>query len=85
MNKPRHKKVVFKAYTQAQVMLLPPSLDELIAADHPVRIVNKVLDKIDIEPLFKKYTGGGAGSFHPRMLLRSWCLPTLITLTAAAK
>jgi transposase len=70
MNKPRHKKVVFKTYTQTQAMLLPPSLEELIAADHPVRIVNQVLDKIDIEPLLKKYTGGGAGSFHPRMLLK---------------
>jgi transposase len=70
MNKPRHKKVAFKAYSQHQAMLLPPSLDELIAADHPVRIVNAVLNKIDIEPLLKKYTGGGAGSFHPRMLLK---------------
>jgi transposase len=70
MNKPRHKKVVFKTYAQHQAMLLPPSLEELIAADHPVRIVNEVLDKIDIEPLLKKYTGGGAGSFHPRMLLK---------------
>lgn len=70
MNKRRHKQVVFKAYAQHQAMLLPPSLDELIAADHPVRIVNKVMDKIDIEPLLKKYSGGGAGSFHPRMLLK---------------
>lgn len=69
MAKHRHS-VVFKAYTQHQAMLLPPSLDELIAADHPVRIVNQVLDKIDIEPLLKKYTGGGSSSFHPRMLLK---------------
>ena len=70
MNKPKHKRVAFKAYMQQQAMLLPPSLNELIAADHPVRIVNQVLNKIDIEPLLKKYTGGGAGSFHPRMLLK---------------
>jgi transposase len=69
MSKPK-RSVVFKAYMQHQAMLLPPSLDELIAADHPVRIVNQVLEKIDIEPLLKKYTGGGAGSFHPRMLLK---------------
>jgi len=43
-------KVVFKAYDQQQSMLLPPTLDELIAANHPVRVVNKVLDKIDIQP-----------------------------------
>ena len=62
--------VAFKAYHQQQGMLLPPSLDELIGQDHPVRIVNQVLDKIDLEPLLRKYTGGGASSFHPRMLLK---------------
>src|SRR5882672_5221483 len=64
------RSVAFKVYMQHQAMLLPPSLDELIAADHPVRIVNQVLEKIDIEPLLKKYTGGGSSSFHPRMLLK---------------
>lgn len=62
--------VAFKAYHQQQAMLLPPSLEELIGSDHPVRIVNQVLDKIDIDPLLKKYKGGGASSFHPRMLLK---------------
>ena len=62
--------VAFKAYHQHQAMLIPPSLDELIAKDHPVRVVNQVLDKIDIEPLVKKYKGGGSSSFHPRMLLK---------------
>jgi transposase len=62
--------VAFKAYQQHQAMLLPPSLDELITQGHPVRIVNDVLDKIDIDPLLKKYKGGGSSSFHPRMLLK---------------
>jgi transposase len=43
MKKRNDLKVVFKAYDQHQTMLLPPSLDELIAQNHPVRIVNKVL------------------------------------------
>jgi len=62
--------VAFKRYQQNQAMLLPPSLEELIAPGHPVRIVNQVLDKIDIDPLVKKYKGGGSSSFHPRMLLK---------------
>ncbi len=62
--------VAFKAYQQHQGMLLPPSLDELITQGHPVRIVNQVLDQIDIDPLLKKYKGGGSSSFHPRMLLK---------------
>ena len=69
MSKPK-RSVVFKAYTQNHPMLLPPSLDELIAPGHPVRIVNQVLEKIDIAPLLKKYSGGGSSSFHPRMLLK---------------
>lgn len=63
-------RVAFKAYRQHQSLLLPPSLDELISAEHPVRVINQVLDKIDIEPLLKKYKGGGSSSFHPRMLLK---------------
>jgi len=50
--------------------LLPPCLDELIAQNHPVRIVNKVLDQIDVQPLISKYKAGGTSSFHPRMLLK---------------
>lgn len=70
MAKKRVLSVAFKAYSQHQGMLLPPSLEEMIAEGHPVRSVNAVLDKIDIAPLVKKYKGGGSSSFHPRMLLK---------------
>jgi transposase len=70
MAKKRILSVAFKAYQQHQAMLLPPSLDELVSQSHPVRTVNTVLDKIDIDPVLKKYKGGGSSSFHPRMLLK---------------
>lgn len=63
-------KVVFKTYNQGQPMLLPPNLEELIDANHPVRVVNKVIDQIDIQPLINQYKAGGTSSFHPRMLLK---------------
>ena len=50
--------------------MLPPSLEELIEKNHPVRIVNQVIDKIDVDPLLKKFKGGGTSSYHPRMLLK---------------
>jgi transposase len=62
--------VVFKQNNQHQSMLLPPDLSDLIAVNHPVRIVNAVLDKIDIAPLLKLYKPGGTSSYHPRMLLK---------------
>lgn len=51
-------------------MLLPPSLEEKIAEHHPVRIVNQVIDHINITALEKQYVGGGASSYHPKMLLK---------------
>lgn len=63
-------KVVFKNYTPNQIKLLPQSLEERIDKNHPVRIVNQVIDKIDIDPLLQKFKGGGTSSYHPRMLLK---------------
>lgn len=62
--------IPFKEYNNTQLMLLPPSLDILIDANHPVRVINKVIDQIDIDPLIKNYKGGGSSSFHPRMMLK---------------
>jgi hypothetical protein len=41
----------FKPYNQHQIMMLSPSLEELISKDHPVRIVNDVINYVNIEPL----------------------------------
>jgi len=50
--------------------LILPSLEEMIDENHPVRIVNQVIDPVDIDPLFVKYKGGWTLSYHPRMLLK---------------
>jgi len=63
-------KVIFKPYEQNQMMLLPPSLEELIASKHPVRIVNEVIEKINIKPLLKLYKGGGSSSYNAKMMLK---------------
>lgn len=63
-------KVVFKDYPQHQLIMLPPSLEELIAPHHPVRVVNQVIEQVNLEPLLAKYKGGGTSSYHPRLLLK---------------
>jgi transposase len=68
--KKNHGKVTFKTYNQAQAMLLPPSLGELIAEEHLVRVVNRVVDEINIQSLLAKYKGGGPSAYHPRMMLK---------------
>jgi transposase len=62
--------VIFKSNHQHQAMLLPPDLNDLITVNHPVRIVNEVLEKVDITQLLQQYKPGGTSSYHPRMLLK---------------
>lgn len=62
--------VIFKQYHQQQSLLLPPSLEELIGEKHLVRVVNEVVESMDISDLINLYQGGGTSSYHPRMLLK---------------
>lgn len=64
------KKPVFKPYDQNQLMAFPPTFDELIPEGHTVRIVNKVIDAINVEPLLKSYHIRGASNYHPILLLK---------------
>lgn len=66
----KQKQPTFKAYIQNQILLLPPSLDELIPDGHPVRVVNDVISRINIQPLLDAYEIKGASSYHPLMLLK---------------
>jgi len=61
---------VWKTNHQSQLSLLPPSYDDLVPANHPVRIVNHILDQIDVSSIEKTYKGGGTSSYHPRVLLK---------------
>ena len=63
-------KVVFKDYNFNQNLLLPPSLEELIDPNHPVRVVNQVVDNLNLDPILAKYAGGGCPAYHPRMMLK---------------
>jgi len=63
-------KPLFKAYPQNQVFLFPPSVDSMIADNHPARVVSEVIDRLDIDIILRKYKGGGTTSYHPRMLLK---------------
>lgn len=60
----------FKVYNQQQNWLFPPSIEELIPQDHPVRIVNGVIEHLDLKPLIKAYSKDGQPSYHPKMMLK---------------
>lgn len=64
------KKPVFKPYNQDQLMAFPPTFDELIPAEHTVRIVDKVINAINVGPLLEAYHIRGASNYHPVLLLK---------------
>jgi transposase len=64
------KRPVFKPYNQQQILALPPTLEELIPPVHPVRVVNEVINRLNIEPLLEAYNIKGSSSYHPQMLLK---------------
>lgn len=63
-------KIAFKSDNQKQSLLLPPSLDELIPLTHSVRVVNAIIDRLDVKEILHTYRGGGNSCFHPRQMLK---------------
>lgn len=63
-------KIIFKEENSNQLMLLPPDIGSLIPDKHIVRVVDKVINQLQLSPLFNTYKGGGTSSYSPRMMLK---------------
>lgn len=81
----KSKRIKFKPYQQNQISAIPPTLDELIPVNHTVRVVSEIIESINLDPLLKKYKGGGCSSYHPRMLLKVLVFGYLSNLYSSRK
>lgn len=63
-------KIHFKSLTSNQTVLFPGNILERIPENHPVLIVNQVVDSLNLDRLIGKYSIRGASSYHPRMMLK---------------
>ncbi len=63
-------KAVFKQLPAHSPELFPENIFDRIPGNHPVRLVNEVVDALDISYIISNYKGGGASSFHPRMMIK---------------
>jgi len=64
------KKPVFKSNFQDQISLFPARLDQNISKDSPVRLIDQIVDKLEITKIERTYLGGGTSAYHPRMMLK---------------
>ena len=62
--------LVYKSYAQNEIALFPLTLDEMVPASHRARVVNAVIDRLDISAIEGSYKAGGTSIYHPRMLLK---------------
>lgn len=63
-------KLAIKSDVRKEYLLLPPSLEELVPENHMVRVVNAVIERLDISDILSTYRGGGNSAFSPKMMLK---------------
>ena len=68
-NKEKLSKIVFKPYDMNQLKL-PIELGIQIPDNHIVKVINSIIDRMDISNLLNRYKGGGTSAYHPLMMLK---------------
>lgn len=63
-------KLHFRPYIPNQTVLFPQRIDENIADDAPVRIINAVVDHLNLDNFKKLYKETGRCAYHPKMMLK---------------
>ena len=63
-------KLHFRPYISNQMVLFPQRIDENIADNDPVRIVNAVVDSLNLQEFKKLYRERGRSAYHPKMMLK---------------
>ena len=63
-------KIHFRPHINNQTVLFPQRIDKDIAENDPVRLVNAVVDKLNLENFKRLYKERGRSPYHPRMMLK---------------
>jgi len=64
------KQPIFKKYNQNQTMLFPEAISDLIPENHIVRVLDEIIQKMDLSKIYSLYPGGGASAYDPEMMLK---------------
>lgn len=60
----------FRDYDQWQGIFRTITPNELLEPEHPARVVDAVVERLDLTSLYERYSEEGAPAYHPRMMLK---------------
>ena len=63
-------KIHFRSYNPNQTVLFPQRIDEDIAENDPVRMVDALVEGLNLESFRKLYKECGRSPYHPKMMLK---------------
>ena len=75
----------FKSTTRQQIPLLPATYEDKISPNDPVRVVDSIIEKINLKDLYGTYKGGGTSSHDPKMLLKGIIFSYLCNIYSSRK
>jgi len=62
--------MAFKEYNQDQAFLLPMSLHDFVPEGHLARVINVIVDELDLTGLLSHYSDLGCTAYHPAMMVK---------------
>jgi len=74
---------MFKKYDQNQQFLLPLRLDSFVPEDHIARIINDIIEAVDITAIESTYSENGSPAYHPRLMLKILLYGYMITIRSS--
>ena len=60
----------FKEYIQNKQELFPYTFDDFIPQNDPVRIVDSIVEHLDLRKLLNRYKNVGCPGYHPKMMMK---------------
>jgi transposase len=59
----------FKQVYHNAIYLLPPSLEDWLPQDHLARFVVEIVNKLDLDAIYKEYRGNGSAAYPPHVMV----------------
>jgi len=77
--------MAFISRLRNQNWLFPPSIADLIDEDHICRLVDEVVEGIDLKKIEEKYDGPGSPAYHPKVMMKLLIQGTIDGIRASRK